>query len=235
MQSKIVTVIPLRGINLKIGIISYLKPKMTIEQEILRLGQKQSIVTHNELLKLGISTKAIEELIASNILSVEVKDVYSIEQSDWGKYHASVKITAKYPVGIICLANALTFHECTTQMPGQVTIAVPNQNFTRSEQSLPIRFVYMDRVAYHQGINVHIIEGRPVKIYSLAKTIVDCFEFSEHVGMEVAYEAVEESFRTKRITKNEVLAYAKDRCFDPEVEEDFTRAIAHPEQIYIFI
>ena len=180
------------------------------KDQILEIGKVKTLVTFEELLSIGATKEHINQAIKSQLLIPRNKNLYLID-------------------------NALSFHECTTQMPEQVWIAVPNKSFTRHETDLPIRSVYMHPIAYSQGINTHIIEGKEVKIYNLAKTIVDCFEYSEYVGMEVAFEAVRESISGNYCTRNQILSYAKPRNFTGEVLEDFSYAINHPEKIQLFI
>ena len=205
------------------------------KDQILEIGKVKTLVTKKELLSMGATEELIAFWVESGLLLAEARNLYLPKHISWSKYHSNVEVTMNYPQAIICLANALSFYECTTQMPRQVWIAVPNKSFTRHETDLPIRSVYMHPIAYSQGINTHIIEGKEVKIYNLAKTIVDCFEYSEYVGMEVAFEAVKESISDNYCTRNQILSYAKPRNFTGEVLEDFSYAINHPEKIQLFI
>jgi hypothetical protein len=44
--------------------------------------------------------------------------------------------------------------------------------------------------AYSKGIEEHLIEGVTVRIYGVAKTVVDCFRFRNKIGLDVALEAL---------------------------------------------
>jgi predicted transcriptional regulator of viral defense system len=67
-----------------------------------------------------------------------------------------------------------------------------------------------------------LIEGVTVRIYSVAKTVVDCFRFRNKIGLDVALEALRESIRSKKTTINEINRFAKllrlERVMRPYLE-----------------
>ena len=42
------------------------------------------------------------------------------------------------------------------------------------------------RPALHEGAESHTIEGVPLRVYSPAKTVADCFKFRHKIGLGVA-------------------------------------------------
>lgn len=64
-------------------------------------------------------------------------------------------------------------------------------------------------MSFLEGIEEHIIEGVPVNIYSLPKTVADCFKFRNKIGLDVALEALRECWREKRCSMDEIWRYAK--------------------------
>ncbi len=48
-----------------------------------------------------------------------------------------------------------------------------------------------------------------VKIYSPAKTVADCFKFRNKVGLDVALEALRETWRHRKTTMDELWEAAK--------------------------
>ena len=63
--------------------------------------------------------------------------------------------------------------------------------------------------ALTQGIESHVIEGRKVKVYGVAKTIADCFKYRNKIGLDLALEALREAWRGKRFTMDELDRYAE--------------------------
>ncbi len=64
----------------------------------------------------------------------------------------------------------------------------------------------MSSEALHEGVEVHMINGVPVKVFCLAKTVTDCFKYRNKIGLDVALHcrgAAGESYRAPRSTRNE--------------------------------
>jgi predicted transcriptional regulator of viral defense system len=57
----------------------------------------------------------------------------------------------------------------------------------------PLRIVRFTGNALTAGVETHRVEGRVVKIYSLAKTVADCFKYRNKIGLDVALEALREA------------------------------------------
>ena len=77
--------------------------------------------------------------------------------------------------------------------------------FTRS----PLRIVRLSGQSLTEGIEKHQVEGVPVRVYSAAKTVADCFKFRNKIGLDVAIEALKDSLRQKKANVNEIYRYAK--------------------------
>jgi hypothetical protein len=75
---------------------------------------------------------------------------------------------------------------------------------------------------FNQGIERHRLEGHPVRVYSVARTIADCFRFRNAIGLDVALEALKEAWRSRRLNMDELNRVAKqlrvDRVMQPYLE-----------------
>ena len=137
--------------------------------------------------------------------------------------HLSLAIVAKIaPHCVICLLSALRFHGLTTQDPHQIWIAIDNKARRPSLKSPSLRVVRFSGKALTEGIVTHTVEGVPVRIYSAAKTIADCFKYRHKIGIDVAVEALKDALRHKRTTIDEIHQFAKvcrvDRVMRPYLE-----------------
>lgn len=78
---------------------------------------------------------------------------------------------------------------------------------------VPIELVYISPHYLNIGIEKHVIEGVPVNVYSLSKTIIDCFKFrNRRVGLDICIEALKEVWRDRRCTIDELWYYSKICC-----------------------
>ena len=60
-----------------------------------------------------------------------------------------------------------------------------------------------------RGIENHLIERVPVRVYCPAKTVADCFKYRNKIGLDVALEALRDCWRQQRATMDELWKYAK--------------------------
>ena len=72
-----------------------------------------------------------------------------------------------------------------------------------------LRVVRFSGESLRAGIEEHRLEGRVVRIYSVAKTIADCFKFRNKIGLDVALEALSDGWRRRRFRMEELERYAR--------------------------
>ena len=72
-----------------------------------------------------------------------------------------------------------------------------------------MRVVYFSGLSYASGIERHTIEGQEVCIYSVAKTVADCFKYRNKIGLDVALEALTEAWRQRKLSLAELNKYAQ--------------------------
>jgi hypothetical protein len=90
------------------------------------------------------------------------------------------------------LLSALKFHRLTTQAPPEVWIALGVHAWRPRSTPFPVRTVYFSGAALTEGAETHKIDGVPVRIYSPAKTMADCFNYRNKIGAEIAVEALKD-------------------------------------------
>ena len=101
-----------------------------------------------------------------------------------------VTVQLRFPNAVVCLISALSFHNITTQVPHEVSVAVPRGSRVPSLDYPPVRAHRYSREAYEPGIETHHIDGVPVRVYSPEKTLADCFKFRNTIGTDVVLEAL---------------------------------------------
>jgi hypothetical protein len=71
-----------------------------------------------------------------------------------------------------------------------------------------VRVVRFSGRALTEGVEIHNVGSVPVQVYSVAKTVADCFKFRNKIGTDVAVEALRESLRDRRTSPDELLRFA---------------------------
>jgi predicted transcriptional regulator of viral defense system len=126
------------------------------------------------------------------------------------------------PDGVVCLISALSFHEIGTQLPPHIWLAVDRRARSPKMRYPALRVVKFSEKAFTAGIEIHDIEGQPVKIYGVAKTLADLFKYRNKIGLDVALEALREAWRERRFIMDEIDRYARicrvERVMKPYLE-----------------
>jgi predicted transcriptional regulator of viral defense system len=89
----------------------------------------------------------------------------------------------------------------------------------------PLRVVRYTGSALTEGIREHRVEGQPVRVYGVAKTLADCFKYRNKIGLDVALEALREAWRSRRFTMDELERYARI-CRVQRVMRPYLEALA---------
>ncbi len=125
---------------------------------------------------------------------------------------------------VVCLLSALQYHELTTQWPRAVWVARSQGAWAPEEPPVALRLVRMSGPALREGVEEHVVEKVPVKIFGPAKTVADCFKFRNKIGLDVAIEALRDYHRQQAGTMDELWHFA-DVCRVRTVIKPYMEAI----------
>lgn len=101
-----------------------------------------------------------------------------------------VTVAMRIPQGVICLVSALAFHELTTKVPHEVQVALKAGSEKPRLDYPPTKYFWVSGRAFSEGVEVHKVDGVKVRVYSVEKTLADCFKFRNKIGLDVALEAL---------------------------------------------
>jgi predicted transcriptional regulator of viral defense system len=137
------------------------------------------------------------------------RGLYQWPNKDMGRHQSLIEVSKLVPKAVVALLSALNFHEITTQNPHQIWLAIDRKAWRPTISYPPVRFVTMSGEALNTGIENHLVEGVPIKVFSAAKTVADCFKYRNKIGLEVALEALREGWSAHKFTMDELLKYAE--------------------------
>ncbi len=72
-----------------------------------------------------------------------------------------------------------------------------------------MRIVRFSKPSLEFGQEMHAIEGVPTRVFSIAKTVADCFKYRNKIGLDVALEALRECIRNRKATMDDLWQAAK--------------------------
>lgn len=194
----------------------------TGRQRTLDLVRRRGFVTAGTVSRAGIHTQELTRLVADGTLERVGRGKYRLASAEMGEHHGLVLAATAAPDGVICLLSALVFHGIGTQLPAEVWLAIERGRRAPKVENLRLRIVRFSGPAFHEGIEVHEIERQRVRVYGVAKTIVDLFKARNRVGLDVAVEALREAWRERRFTMADLDRAARacrvERVMRPYVE-----------------
>lgn len=175
----------------------------------LGVFKKNKVMRSTQIFAQGIQPRTLYEMRDDGLLIQEGRGLYRLaDEQVWSDPDLAV-VSLRIPKGVVCLISALYFHRITTQIPHEVYVALPKDSEKPRIQYPPIRFFWLSPEPFKAGIQTHRMDNVDIKVYSVAKTITDCFKFRNKIGMDVALEALREGLRDKLCTPEQILLFAR--------------------------
>lgn len=194
----------------------------TAAQRVLALAGRRGLVAAADVRALGISPQSLIQLHRAGKLERVARGVYSLPERAPGEHDTLALVCSRVPRAVVCLLSALQFHDIGTQLPGAVWIALPEGSRTPPMAYPPLRVARLRGAAYAEGVDTVLVDGLPVRVYSAAKTVTDCFKFRHRIGLDVALEALKDAWRQRKFTMDELACFARinrvERVMQPYLE-----------------
>jgi predicted transcriptional regulator of viral defense system len=162
-----------------------------------------------EALRLGINRYTLYTLLERGIIDQISRGIYRLTELPPINNPDLVTVALRFPDSVVCLVSALSYHEITTQIPHAVSIAVDRETRAPTLDYPPLRVHRFSGEAYSSGIEEHIIDGVPVKIYSPEKTLADCFKFRMKIGMDTVLETLKLYNTRKKVDIGKLLRFGE--------------------------
>jgi predicted transcriptional regulator of viral defense system len=181
-----------------------------IEIALETFRQHGGVMKTNQALMQGIHPAALYRLVEDGQIMRLARGLYRLTSTQEFSNPDLAVVAAKAPDAVVCLISALSFHGITTQIPRAVYLAVPRGRYAGLRLCTPpVKIYRFDAPTFDQGIEPHAIDGIPIRIYSVARTLVDCFKYRNKLGLDVAIEALVFARARKRISNREILRFAR--------------------------
>ncbi len=194
----------------------------TDRDRTLKLARRRKGVTPSELATAGIHRQVLTRLVADGQIERVARGLYRLSEQSITEHHALAITAAAVPQAVVCLLSALQFHRIGSQLPSKVWIALDRRAWRPALRYPPLRIVRYSGAALTEGVESHMIEGRAVRVYGVAKTLADCFKYRNKIGLDVALEALREAWRARLFSMDALDRYAAicrvQRVMRPYVE-----------------
>lgn len=163
-----------------------------------------------ELRHIGIAASAISRAVNAGLVDRVGRGLYRLPECAPGQHHRLAEVAKCAPRAVICLKSALLFHGVTDVRPDAIWIAIGYKDWVPRIRHTPIKIVRFRDDHLHNDVETHAVSGEKVRVYSLAKTIVDAFRLPRHVERSTAIAATKVALYEGRKTPGEIAEAAID-------------------------
>ncbi len=181
----------------------------TKRQSAIDLAQKLRLIRPRDFEAHDLPRTYLFRLSREGILQRLGRGLYQYADATLDANQSLAEAGKLVPQGVICLLSALRFHDLTTQMPHQVWMTIGPKARAPKIASPRLHIVRASGKSLTEGVEQHRIEGVDVRIYSAAKTVVDCFKYRRLVGMEAAIEALRDCRHKRCASMDDIWRFAE--------------------------
>ncbi len=179
------------------------------ERDVLALVRRLGVVQAKDLEENGFSRRYLSRLAGKGALERISRGLYAVPDADVTENQPLAEIAKVNPNAVVCLLSALQFHGLTTQMPRQVWIAIDVDARAPANPPVRVRVVRFSGRTLAEGVETHMVGAIPIRVYSVPKTVADCFKYRNKIGTDIAVEALREALRERRTTPAVLMRYGK--------------------------
>jgi len=167
------------------------------------------VMRTGDALKAGIQPRTLYWMRDHGLLEELSRGVFNLASAPLPENVDVAAVMQRVPGAVLCLVSALDLHEIGTQIPHVVQIALPREVRTPRLDYPPVRVFHMSGAALTAGVDEHMMGQTPLRVFSVAKTVADCFKYRNKIGLDVAIEAMQEVVRGRRAKPSEIMEFAR--------------------------
>jgi len=198
----------------------------THAQRVLNLAAQKGMLRAIDLEEIGSPQVVLTRMVASGQLQRVGHGLYRLPDYSGTEHENLATIAARVPQAVFCLLTALLFHDLGTQMPSENWIAMPRGSHVPRMDYPPLKMVQMAEPVHAAGVETHVLDDVPIRVFSIAKTVVDCFKFRNKLGLDVALEALRDAREKTKVSVDEIWHYA-ELCRVAKVMRPYLAGLSH--------
>ena len=170
---------------------------------------RNGVARSRDLVAAGITRSELSRMVADGRLVRVDRGLYAKPGFQSSEHGSLAAVSRRAPSVVFCLLTALRFHDLTTQAPFELWIAIGNKSHPPRLDYPPLRVVRLSAESLGVGVEAWKVDGVPIRVTSVAKTVADCFKFRNKIGLDVALEALREARHTRKASAVDLWRYAK--------------------------
>lgn len=173
------------------------------------LLEARGILRLAELRDAGVTAATVGRMERAGEVIRLARGLYQLPDAPLDANHSLAEAAKRLPKGVVCLVSALAYHGLTDQLPKKVWMAIGSKDWAPKADDVPLRVVRFADKLLAESVETHVIEGVPVKVFGVAKSIADCFRHRGKIGLSIAIEGLQETLRQRKASPAEIARQAE--------------------------
>ena len=182
---------------------------MSFEKERRAFSESGGLLRTGAALRAGIHPRTLYDMRDEGVVEELSRGLYRLADLPALSNPDLVTVALKIPAGVVCLISALAYHEITTQIAHEVHLALPRGAEPPRLKHPPLRVFWFTGRSFAEGIETHKVDGIRLRVYSLEKTLADCFKYRNKLGLDTVLEALRLYRSRKRPNVDELMKFAR--------------------------
>ncbi len=182
------------------------------------------LVSAKDVREQKIPTKFLTTLLRSGEIQRVSRGLYSLAAASFSEQIDYEIAATLIPHGVICLISALRFHNLTDENPHEITMTVERGTWHPRVDYPPIKFFSASPKIFNFGVEKHTCGRKMIQVYSVERTIADCFKYRNRIGLDVSIAALRAAASTNSLDYNELWKAAKI-CRVSKIMQPYMEAI----------
>lgn len=160
--------------------------------ELKKLFAEEGVLAVSDARCRRFSRYCFKLLLEEGFLTRVSRGIYSHAGAKAAETMNYEEVCKMRPDAVMCLATALRIHGLTDENPHRIHVAIP-KNARFPENVVGVSLHRFSREAWEFGIEERMGGYGKYRVYSVEKTLADCFKFRSAVGPDVAIAAFREA------------------------------------------
>lgn len=178
-------------------------------ENVINLAQKRGVVRACDPSLDRVPRSTLSRLVNVGKLIKIGRGMYALPERQQSENQQLAEVSTRAPSVTCCLLTALRFHQLTTQSSSEIWLAIANKARAPKIDYPPLRVIRFSGDSLTEGVEEHVVDGVTIRVYSVAKTVADCFKYRNKIGLDVALEALKECRRERQASNDELWHFAQ--------------------------
>lgn len=196
-------------------------------EQVLALATRQGVLRPVDLAPLGIQAEVLRRLLARGLIKKIGRGRYVPAGTRMDPQLVWAGVARAIPNGVICLRSALTIQKVMAMPLEPVDLAIERRAAKPRLAEPSLWIARMGDEAFTEGVEVHVLHGVSVPVYSLEKTLADVFKFRNKIGPHIAVDALRAALQRNQVHLDRLHHYARI-CRVERVMQPYLDALVTP-------